>query len=203
MSENKKNINVAHDIRNSVAVINGYLQYRKKEYLSPEELEYWQAAQKCAERLIKLAQDMSLKEKEEDLPEKKTIPPRQKLTTTRSNANKQVLVIDDDQEIQIIWKNLLLNHGMAYLGVDRGESLLRMDIDYSKISTAIVDYEFEDSSLNGFDIVEYLRRKQVKSVHLCTGLYDNREIKELAKRHGVDSIIAKPLPEDISNIFKI
>lgn len=193
----KKRISLmAHDIRSPLAVIKGYLQYREGFDLMAEEKEYWQAATTCVERLAAIADDMSDLVKEE-LSQKILEKPSPPLNETlKTESEQRVLVVDDDHEIQVQWKNLLSKNNMNYIGVERGEDLLQMKMDYSKLSLAIVDYEFENSSLNGFDVIEFLKRKQVKSIHLCTGLYDNPEIRILAKKHGVDSIIAKPIPLD-------
>jgi len=193
---------MAHDIRNPLAVLNGYLMYRKQSEMSAEEKEYLQASLTCVERIESLADEMSLLGMEsKDQPLKEAPKLQNKLQTHHTDSNKNVLVIDDDHEIQTQWKILLNQKGFTYLGVDRGEELLEMDINYNNISTAIVDYEFENSSLTGFDIIEFLMRKKVGSIHLCTGLYQNESICEQARNYGVHSIIGKPLPEDVLKLI--
>lgn len=188
---------LAHDLRSPISVIKGYLRYRDQENMSAEEREYWNAAKTCAERILKVADHLT----EMDTNTTVAAP---KITQTQSFIDPDksvVLVVDDDQDIQCQWKTILQSIQLPYIGIKSGESLLNMSIDYSKVAAAIVDYEFEESSLTGFDVIEYLQRKKVKDIHLCTGLSKNIEIRNMAERHGIDSIISKPIPEDIQQVF--
>lgn len=183
----------AHDIRNALAVIHGYLRYRDRADLSAEEREYWQAAKDSGGRILAIADALtgqaaaSRETLGEAAPAKKMVPLSPSL----------VLIVDDDEAIQRQWQRLLQDAGLASLAVESGESLLKIKLDLSQLKAAIVDYEFEGSALNGFDIIEYLKRKSVARIHLCTGLFDDEQIRDKARRLGVSLVIPKPIPADI------
>jgi CheY-like chemotaxis protein len=91
------------------------------------------------------------------------------------------------------WQIILKKRGYNVIEARSGEELLGMRIDFETIQTAIVDYQYEDSDLNGLDVVEYLKRKNVERIYLCTANYQDKEIVQQAKALGVASIIAKPI----------
>lgn len=121
-----------------------------------------------------------------------------KTPATHAQADQHVLVVDDDPGIRTQWRNILKKAtGHTPIELSRGEELLKASIDYSKVLTAIVDYQFEESSLNGLDIIEYLKQKKVPKIFLCTGFYEDKDIIKRAKALGVIGIIPKPIPEDL------
>jgi len=108
-----------------------------------------------------------------------------------------VLVVDDDPQIRNLFSTELTKRGLNVTTLERGEDLLNSKLDLKKFKTAVVDYEFENSSLDGFDIIEYLKTQKIKHIHLCTGCYDDPDVVKHAYTLGIVSIISKPIPKNI------
>lgn len=66
-------------------------------------------------------------------------------------------------------------------------------LDYSKIDTAIVDYQFYGENKTGIDLIKHLKAKGVKTVYLCTGFYDNEVIINQAHAAGAVRVLPKPI----------
>lgn len=201
---------VRHDARNSLSVISGYLDYQARKGVLGDEKEYLEAAQASAKRLLNTVDELAIlyQEDQKQAEAKSVHQPsqnHQRITVEKDLSDDKFvyLVVDDDDEIQVQWRQILKELGADVIPVYRGETLLQSNIEFSKIKGAIVDYEFENSSLNGFDVIEYLQRKNIRNIHLCTGMAKNEEIKRLAKEFSVSSVIGKPLPEDVAKILRV
>jgi signal transduction histidine kinase/CheY-like chemotaxis protein len=123
------------------------------------------------------------------------VMPRGKVIPLRRMRN--VLIADDDADVRSQWKKIIADGGgrVIYAAESVEEVERNSFLDYSKIDTAIVDYQYEGYDKNGIDLIEYLKKRGVKQVYLCTGFHDDEEIRRRAKNAGADDIIAKPLDE--------
>ncbi|MEK7084149.1 MAG: response regulator, partial [Patescibacteria group bacterium] len=63
-----------------------------------------------------------------------------------------------------------------------------------KCRTAIIDYHFNNSELNGIEIIAKLREQGFKNLYLCTAEYWKPLLKKQAAELGV-AICPKPLPK--------
>lgn len=109
-----------------------------------------------------------------------------------------VLIADDDFGIRLQWISIVkaLGGEVVLAATTPDEIFNDGNFDYSKINTAIVDYQFTGHAKTGIDLIAYLKKKGVERIHLCTGFYNVDSIREEARRAGAISIIAKPI--DIS-----
>lgn len=113
----------------------------------------------------------------------------------KAAKGEQIVVIDDDPSAQLQWELILRKLGLEPLTYESFE-------DYQKKSTtrptnlkiAIVDYHFDNSELNGFEIITKLREEGYTNVMLCTGEYWKPAVREEAKKMGVP-ICSKPIPK--------
>lgn len=106
-----------------------------------------------------------------------------------------VLVVDDDVDILVQWRSIL--KGYETLEFSDVKKLLYGKIDYSRINQAIVDYQFSGTSVDGLDVIRYLKGKGVDRIFLCTGFYSDEDIRRKALDLGVVTIIPKPIPDDV------
>lgn len=115
---------------------------------------------------------------------------------------KRWMVIDDVKEVREQWRDIIVGKNLPPpVEVACAEDFMGKGIDYTNIKGAIVDLQFEGSSSDGFDIIEFLKRKGVANIHLCTGYYNDEAVKKEAAHLGVASIIPKPIPENIADIL--
>ncbi len=111
---------------------------------------------------------------------------------------KRILVMDDEEELLVCWRVLLKEAtGRVPMEIKAPEKLLESNLDPKSIDMAIVDYEFIGSDLNGLDVLEYLKRKGIKALYLCTAYYQDKDIQAKAKKIGIKGIIPKPIPDGI------
>ena len=114
-------------------------------------------------------------------------------------SDTDILVVDDDIDMVLLWNEIIAKkYNKPALTAYSPEELMRSRMDYSRISKAIVDYQFEGSKLSGLDVVRFLKEQGVKVIHMCTGMYQDEELKSQAKELGVISIIPKPFSSDIN-----
>lgn len=105
-----------------------------------------------------------------------------------------VLIADDDPDIRQQWHKIIPEHGGTIVHTAKTvKEVEEATLDYSKIDTAIVDYQFYGEDKTGIDLIKYLKAKGVKTVYLCTGFYDNEVIINQAHAAGVDRILPKPI----------
>ncbi|MFH1653639.1 MAG: hybrid sensor histidine kinase/response regulator [Pseudomonadota bacterium] len=113
------------------------------------------------------------------------------------DSDNDILVVDDDVGIILIWCGLIEKKtGKPPITAKSPEEMMKAKIDYSRVSKAIVDYQYEGSKLTGLDVVQFLKEKGVQVIHMCTGMYHDEELQSQARKLGVASIIPKPISAD-------
>ena len=106
-----------------------------------------------------------------------------------------ILFVEDDKANREQLENRFKSKGFSVLALSKGEELSFVDLDYSKVIMAIVDYRYEGSPVDGFDVIEYLKRNHVKKIHLCTADYDDQDFKtKFARLSGV-ALLKKPFDQ--------
>jgi len=108
--------------------------------------------------------------------------------------------------VKVKWKSKQFSREMTKRGknvvlLEKGEELLMRPLNLNDFATVVVDYQFENSALDGFDIVEYLKSQKVRRIHLCTGCYDNPAVIKRAQELGIVSIISKPIPRHLWDVL--
>lgn len=182
----------AHDLRSPISVIRGYSDLRREGGgADATEAEYLDAVGASLEKLTRIAETLS-----------GTTPAAPKTTIAVSPrpipaGHKGVfLIVDDDVGMRAQWRLGLKKLGCGVVEAASGEELLAMPLDFAGLKAAVVDYQYEGSALNGLDVVEYLRRKKLPRIHLCTANHDDARLRREAERLGVASVIPKPLPAE-------
>lgn len=122
--------------------------------------------------------------------------PTIEMTAEKKPRPRNVLVVDDDPGIRVHWRTLLKKFSVQSWEADSLEDLLSQNIDYSNIDLAIVDYQFEGSKWNGFDVLSHLKNQKIDNLYLCTGFYQDDEIRYRAHQFGVQDILPKPFTEE-------
>ena len=107
--------------------------------------------------------------------------------------DKRVLVIDDDEFVRLHWRKTIDSEGGVVVGEeDSPENILFEDkYDWTQVDVALVDYNFPESKASGIEVVEYLKDKGVKEIHMCTGYYDDEAVRLSAFAAGATSVIGK------------
>jgi signal transduction histidine kinase/CheY-like chemotaxis protein len=108
--------------------------------------------------------------------------------------NRRFIIIDDDADIRMRWRRVVQASGGTV--AQEASSLedvqaREKDIDYDGIDVAMVDYHYEGSDYCGTDVIQYMRDKGVGEVHLCTGHYDDEQVRNEAFAAGADSVMPK------------
>lgn len=116
----------------------------------------------------------------------------------RHEGALNIILADDDSDMlgDLERKAKQAGANVAYKANAVDEIIENGKIDYSKVNAAIVDYEFKGSSQNGIDLIRHLKSMGVKEVHLCTGHYEDEDIRKAAMDAGATSILKKPLDDD-------
>lgn len=187
---------LAHDLRSPISVVGGYVGARRAGTLSAgEEESYLEAVRASVDKLAKLADAVAERVGEGFPTEATSLCAR--LPPVREGASScgSILVVDDNEGIRFQWRQILKSEPHVIIEAKSGEELLCMRLDFSSIRAAIVDYHYEGSDLNGLDVVEYLKRKKVPRIHLCTANYGDVKIREKAISFGAASVIPKPIPQ--------
>jgi len=105
----------------------------------------------------------------------------------------RILVVDDDPSMRALWKMLLEEQGVTPIVCESYEDVERKLGD-EQITTAVVDYHYDNSVHNGADVIRYLKTKGLKYLYLCTAEYWKPEVKRLAEELEI-KICPKPLPK--------
>ncbi|MBU0505428.1 MAG: response regulator [bacterium] len=202
MTDNEKNEmrQLLHDVRSHLSLIGSYFAYAKREELPEEHLELMYNTEKGYMKLCSLVDVLARKAQ----PQQTHVAWGNVMAQPKSldsPENGCILVIDDDEHMRTLFKNEIERRGKKVIVLEKGEDLLNQFIDLKNVTAAIVDYEFENSTLDGFDIVEYLRTQQIKHIHLCTGCYDDPYVITRAQKLGIVSIISKPVPEHLWEVL--
>ncbi len=115
-----------------------------------------------------------------------------------------ILIIDDDPSLLQQWRMVLEAQGMKaetyacyemYAAAHPAcpPAVWREPVEGWRC-TAIIDYHFENSELNGIEIIKRLRERGFTNLYLCTAEYWKPSLKKEAQELGV-SICPKPLPK--------
>lgn len=115
----------------------------------------------------------------------------------RPSAVGNILIADDDMGIRLQWIKIIQNlGGTVVCAATNPDELMRGgEFDYSKIDTAIVDYQYEGHEKTGIDLIAYLKSQGVRNVHLCTGFHADPDVQNRATQAGAKSVLAKPIDE--------
>lgn len=181
----------AHDLRSPISVLKGYLEFKSEDILSEDEEAYVEALKMCVERLTRIADTL-------DRQARGVATAASVVTQTQSTPQTElmgdgVLIVDDDPSLRLQWRLFFKKRAVPTIEASSGEELLGRHLDYSTVRGAIVDYNFEGSALNGFDIIEFLQQKGVAQIHLCTGQHAEENVQIRARSLGVVSVIPKPI----------
>ena len=182
---------VAHDLRSPIAVLTSYLEFKSNQILAADEEEYLVALRNSVAKLIAITDELAASATSN--PTRLVSVNASAVHVTDSLAgNDTILVVDDDLGMRLQWRRLLTKKGFKIIEARSGEELLSMSLAYESLRMAIVDYQFEGSDLNGLDVIEYLKRKNVELVHMCTGNFDDPEVCRQARQLGAASVLSKP-----------
>lgn len=105
-----------------------------------------------------------------------------------------VIVIDDDPSLREQWRLVLVSQKREVILCESYEDFERQKLSPQISKTAIIDYHFENSEMNGADIVRALLEKNFTNLYLCTAEYWKPSIQKLAKELNVQ-LCPKPLPK--------
>lgn len=186
-----------HDMRSHLGVIHAYLMTSKHLVKKSEEKQLLKNSEFSFKQMVRLMENIS----ESLLAKEKSLQDDFFINSRIGKGQKSILVIDDDSHVRHQFNERLGKKGIKVIALEKGEDLLRHRLDYEKITSAIIDFNFNNSALDGFDIVEYLMTFHIKTIHLCTSQYDDPLIAKKAKELGVTSIISKPLNEATWALF--
>lgn len=192
----------AHDLRSPLSVLMGYLELKENGGLSAEEeTQYLTALKTSAQKIARIADTLA----SGTCAPATTASPRVNWLAKQDPGvdvalgGRLYLVVDDDDGMRAQWRLLLKRHGFAVVEAVSGEHLLGMHLDFAQLTGAVVDYHYEGSELNGLDVIEYLHRKKIPRIHLCTANHQDAKVRAQAEKLGVAGIIAKPLsPEGVA-----
>lgn len=129
--------------------------------------------------------DLKNAEHEDDTPQVFT------LTLTRKEP---IIIIDDDLSVLEQWRLILERDGVSALVFSSYEDFVAHYVDEGISKTAIVDYHFENSELNGLEVIAKLAEKGFQRIYLCTAEYWKPSIQKRARDLRVE-LCPKPLPQ--------
>jgi len=131
--------------------------------------------------------------------QKKNDLPKKNITQYR-DIQGEILVVDSDIDIVLQWNDLINEiFNKQAITATTPEQLLDLPIRESNISTAIVDYRYDENALTGDSIVDHLHSNGVKHIHICSTSPENDSALNLLKNKKIKSIIPKPLTEEAIN----
>jgi len=109
-------------------------------------------------------------------------------------GNEPIVIIDDEPSMREQWRMVLAKEGiMAETYACYEEYILRQAQD-ERGQTAIIDYHFDNSELNGIEIIKKLKGQGFDNLYLCTAEYWKPSVQKMAKELGV-ALCPKPLPK--------
>ena len=182
---------LAHDLRGPLSVVMGYVDFKASHKMNQDETDYVEALNLCVTKIKSVADGIDALVPSPEMNSQlvvENLEPGQ-----IAESGKPVLIVDDDASLRLQWRIFFKNKNVQVIEVKSGEELLSRRLDYHSFERAIVDYNYEGSALNGFDVIEFLRQKGVEQIHLCTGQYQEDEVQSRARALGLDHIIPKPL----------
>lgn len=126
------------------------------------------------------------------------------VTETKPRSVGNILIADDDVNVRMKWVNIVHRLGGTIVcAAISPDELMKYDgFDYSCVDTAIIDYQYDGHEKTGIDLISHLKQNGVKNIHLCTGFYDDENVRRQATDVGALSVIAKPIDEEeVTKIF--
>ncbi|MFI5363159.1 MAG: sensor histidine kinase [Elusimicrobiota bacterium] len=105
-------------------------------------------------------------------------------------SGETVVLIEDDPSVRLQWE---LIAGKKAFALKSFESYEDFEAHAIPAATAIVDYHFNNSKLNGIEIIKKLRTKGFRQLILSTAEYWRPSVQQQAKETGV-AICPKPIP---------
>jgi CheY-like chemotaxis protein len=113
---------------------------------------------------------------------------------------RQVLVIDDEQEVLDVISEMLQSLGYSPIGVTSGNKALEL-LKIEKFALVITDLIMPE--MGGLDFVKKMRRKEKQTPIIITAGVDLPETKISLKKYGVSDFIRKPFfIVDVDRIIK-
>ncbi|MDO8527486.1 MAG: ATP-binding protein [Deltaproteobacteria bacterium] len=109
-------------------------------------------------------------------------------------TDEPVVIIDDDASMLEQWRLILEKNHVPVILSSSYEDFVNQRITPKISSIAIVDYHFENSELNGLQVIRKLKEQGFQNLYLCTAEYWKPSIQKEAKELGV-TICPKPLPK--------
>ncbi|OGQ04789.1 MAG: hypothetical protein A3F82_07950 [Deltaproteobacteria bacterium RIFCSPLOWO2_12_FULL_44_12] len=124
--------------------------------------------------------------------------PMVKKTTTQfileTRKKGPVLVIDDEPSMREQWRLILKERNRETILCASWEDFDGLSMGKESAAGCVIDYHFENSELNGIEIIKRLREQGFENLYLCTAEYWKPSLKKEAKELGV-VICPKPLPK--------
>jgi DNA-binding NtrC family response regulator len=110
-----------------------------------------------------------------------------------TNGEPRWLLVEDDPSCRKAWQDIFAGYNLpSPIEIENPRELTGSQLDYSALSGAIVDYDFESSSSTGKDVVEYLRKKGMQNIYFCSAMAKEDDIVEEMKKAGIKGTIPKP-----------
>lgn len=189
---------IVHDLGSPLSVIKGYVDYRYKASPdSTDEILYLGAMKKSIAKIERIADQIRATLDEETPAPVETEEQIAEIRKQLDLHDEPVLIIDDDSSIITQWELHFRNKNCHVMTARRGEDLVYHDFDYKKIKAAIVDFQYDNSQLNGFDVIRFLKKRGVARVYLCTAQGGDQGIRNQALALGAEAIITKPIHHGI------
>lgn len=106
--------------------------------------------------------------------------------------NKKVLVVEDELDIQEIFKNFMHKVGIeCHFALNGREGLQMVENQSAPYDVIITDINMP--IMNGFSMIEHMRNANVESKIVILSAYHTEEHKNKARLLEVDCFIHKPL----------
>ena len=120
--------------------------------------------------------------------------------TTKLSPTKSILVVEDDRALRGALVAILELEGFRVIEAQNGEDGLRRVIE-ERPGLVFADVMYNGGVMDGYDLVEAMRRHGFKDpAHITTAL-SGPEVEERAKRAGAQSLVRKPY--DFEHIFRL
>ena len=108
------------------------------------------------------------------------------------------MVVDDEEPIREIFKDILTQDGHEVLTAESGKRALEL------LSQHQIDLLFTDLSMpemSGWEVARQTRKSQPKTIIVLTSGWGKDFNQEHLARHGVDFVLPKPVPFDSLQIL--
>lgn len=104
-----------------------------------------------------------------------------------------IVIIDDEPSMRAQWELLFKEMHVACHSFDSWEAYDAARMTHAVPTTAIVDYHYDNSTLDGITVIERLRALGVQHCILCTAEYWKPSIRDAAAALQI-TLCSKPLP---------